>query len=91
MVGTWPSIDHSFLSPSGHQSKRSRDAYMKRFTAELFPPEVREFMAAKCPQPTEKERLLAHAKRLRDLADAGMNAKKYYREAEKAERQAAEL
>jgi hypothetical protein len=48
-------------------------------------------MKPKCVQPTEKERLLAHAKRLRDLANAGMSTRRFNREADKAEAQAALL
>lgn len=91
MTGDWPSIDHSFLSPSGHMSKRSREAYLKRLSAELFTPEIRAFMKERCPQPTEKESLLNQAKRLRDLANSGMNTRKYNREADKLEAQAALL
>jgi len=87
----WQSIDHSFLSPSGKMSKRARKAYLDRFVKELFPEGMREAIKPRCKQPTEKERLLAHAKLLRGLADSGMNSKKYYREAEKLEREAAAI
>lgn len=42
-------------------------------------------------QPTEKERLLTQAKRLRDLADKGMATRKYTKEADRLEKLAAEL
>jgi 5'-deoxynucleotidase YfbR-like HD superfamily hydrolase len=71
-------------------SKRVRKAYLDKFIKELFPEGMQEAIKPRCKQPSEKEKLLTHAKRLRDLADSGMNSKKYYREAEKAEK-AAEL
>lgn len=59
---------------------------MKREAARLFPGWTREdFMGGPTPQPTEKERLLAHAARLRDLAQAGMCPKKYMKEANRLE------
>lgn len=59
---------------------------MKREAARLFPGWTREdFMGGPITQPTEKERLLQHAARLRDLAKAGMCAKKYTKEANRLE------
>lgn len=42
-------------------------------------------------QPTEKQRLLEHAARLRDLANRGMATKKYNKEADRLEALAAEI
>lgn len=83
---SWPSIDHSFLSPSGKISKRSKDAYIKRFAKELFGPEG--LKPPQCQQPTEKERLLRNAKMWRDLATNGMSPRKYNKMADQAESQA---
>jgi len=59
---------------------------MKREAARLFPGWTRQdFMGGPTPQPTEKERLLQHAARLRDLARAGMCVKKYTKEANRLE------
>jgi 5'-deoxynucleotidase YfbR-like HD superfamily hydrolase len=87
----WPSIDHSFLSPSGHISKRSKKIYMDKFIKELFPEGMKEAIKPKIKQPTEKERMLMQAKRLQDLADAGMSARKYTKEAAKLRAQAARI
>jgi hypothetical protein len=86
---SWPSIDHSFLSPSGKISKRARKAYMDKFTKELFPDGL--ILKGQCKQPTKKEKLLRQAKMLRELADRGMSVKKYNKEADKLEKQANEL
>lgn len=84
--GTWPSIDHSFLSPSGRMSKRARETYLKKFARELFPPEMfPNGFKGECKQPTEKERMLSQAKRLRDLANSGMSVRKYNKEADRLE------
>ncbi len=64
-----PSIDHSFLSPSGRVSKRARKAMLAQVSRELFPDGLSR---PRCKQPTENERLLRHAARLRDLAAGGM-------------------
>jgi hypothetical protein len=83
-----PTIDHGLLSPSGKVSKRARKAFLDREVARLFDgcdldPAV--------PQPSERDRLLAHAARLRDMADRGMSSKRYRRLAAEAEAQAAAL
>jgi hypothetical protein len=78
---SYPSIDHSFLSPSGKRSKRASKQYMDKFTKELFPEGMAFSIKPRVKQPTEKERLLKQAKTLQDLADAGMNTKKYTKEA----------
>jgi hypothetical protein len=78
-----PSIDHSFLSPSGKRSKRASKQYMDKFAKELFPEGMDFALKATVKQPTEKERLLNQAKTLQDLADAGMNTQKYTKEAAK--------
>jgi hypothetical protein len=84
--GSWPSIDHSFLSPSGKISKKSRDKYLKQFAKELFPKEMfPNGLQGECRQPSEKERLLSQAKRLRDLANNGMCVRKYNKEADRLE------
>ncbi|HDZ27368.1 hypothetical protein LCGC14_1184160 [marine sediment metagenome] len=89
MKANWPSIDHSILSPSGKISKRSKDAYMKRFVKELFGPDG--LQPPQCQQLTEKERLLRNAGMWRDLANRGMNPGKYNKQADEAEAKAALL
>lgn len=88
-----PSIDHSILSPSGRCSERAREAALDRETARLFPP---GYWAA--PKLTDAE--AAHAKAqalhksaatLRDLAARGMSVRRYTREAERLEAEAAAL
>jgi hypothetical protein len=84
-----PSIDHSLLSPSGRMSKRARAAAMKRETERLFAGvgDLRGTVA----QPSERARLLHWAKELRIMAARGMSVRKFTREAEKLEVQAASL
>ena len=82
---TWPSIDHSILSPSGHCSKRARKAAMAREHARLFPPDVLEAMRGRLPQSSEREQALRQATRLRELAGRGMHPRKYLKEAERIE------
>lgn len=87
-----PTIDHGFLSPSGKMSKRAREQYLKRLGSELFPKELFPHgLKGEQKQPTEKENLLAHAKRLRDLANSGMNTRKYNKLAMEAEEKANKL
>jgi hypothetical protein len=83
-----PSIDHSILSPSGHVSKRTRDAALARETSRLFP----EGLAAPkfVDTRTDRERLLHQAKELRELAARGMHPRKYAKEAARLEALAAE-
>lgn len=51
-VGTWPSIDHSLISPSGRMSNRARKAAEKRENAKLFAGVV----AVQPQQPAKIER-----------------------------------
>lgn len=76
-------------SPSGHMSKRARLASEKRLSLALFGPAG--LQQPKCPQPSEKKRLLHRAKYLRDIAERGMSVRAFTREANKIEAQAAEL
>lgn len=77
-------------SPSGRMSKRARAAAQERLRVELFGagglarPSIP-------PQPSEIERLLQHAARLRDLAARGMRPRAFIRDAEELERRAALL
>lgn len=85
-----PSIDHSLLSPSGHQSRRARKAAMKQEAAKLFPP---GYFDAPTPTPAEQARQQAEslrrtAQNLRDLAARGMRRRKFAREAERLEAEA---
>lgn len=82
---TWPSIDHTLLSPSGKVSKRARKAAMDRETARLFPEGLER---PKTPQPSEKDVLLRRAREWRDLAARGMQPRKHTQLAEAAEARA---
>ena len=76
-------------SPSGRMSNRARAATQKRLALALFGPG--ELPRAKCPQPTERERLLQQAAQLRDLASRGMRPRALTKEADALERRAMEL
>ena len=84
----WQAIDHSFLSPSGHESKRSRKVALERFRRELFGDGL---PMPTVPQPSERERLLAQAEQLRDLAARGMKPRTYNKQAQLLEMKAASL
>lgn len=83
-----PSIDHGLLSPSGHMSKRARDAALRREAERLF---AGIDLSPTTPQPTESERLRTHAARLRELAARGMSTRKFNKEADRAESEAARI
>lgn len=74
-------------SPSGRMSKRARKAAMERLFVELFGDG--ECLRPQLPaQLSEREKMLAQAKRLRELAARGMSVRKYLREAERLEQEA---
>lgn len=80
-----PAVDHGLLSPSGKVSKRARRAAEAQLVHELWP----EGLAQEpVPQPSARERLLAQAARLRDLAARGMHPRKYLKEAKRLEAEA---
>ena len=83
-----PAIDHSLLSPSGHMSKRAREAALEREARRIF---EGVNLQPRTPQPTEASRLRHYAAELRALADRGMNTRKYRRLADGAEQQAITL
>jgi hypothetical protein len=76
-------------SPSGRMSKRAREAALARIRQQLFAGV--DITGGPTPQPSEAERLRRHADRLDDLANRGMSARKYRREAAAARERAAEL
>ena len=71
-------------SPSGRMSKRARKAAEDRLGRALFG--EAGLQSEPTPQPTERDRMLAQAVRLRDLAARGMNRRAYNREADRLER-----
>lgn len=71
-------------SPSGRMSKRARAAADRRLSLALFGPSG--LQCEPTPQPTEREKLLAQAARLRELADRGMKPRAYRKEAERLEK-----
>jgi hypothetical protein len=85
----YPSIDHSFVSPCGHISKRAKKQYLERFANELFGD--RSCLIPTCKQPTEKENLLRRAKELRELAERGMKPRAFIKEARVLELKANKL
>lgn len=78
-------------SPSGRMSKRARAGAQERLRQDLFGPNGLQRPTQHPQQPSEREKLLQHAARLRDLAARGMRPRAFVREAEALERQAAEL
>lgn len=89
--GSWPSIDHSTLSPSGRVSARARKAALKREAERLF---SGVDLSPKTPELTTEERhqaLLRSAQNLRDLAARGVKPRAYIKAAEKLEKEAEEL
>lgn len=82
-----PSIDHSLLSPSGKCSKQLRQQAMKREKERLFA----DVEPVKETEEQRKEREVKakreHVKRLRELANRGMNTRKYNREADRIEKE----
>lgn len=77
-------------SPNGRISRRAKDAATRRLAVALFGENsTREDFTGTTPQPSERDRLLAHAARLRELAARGMCVRKYRREAARLEQQAA--
>lgn len=88
-----PSIDHTILSPSGRASKRARAAALAREAKRLFPPGYWD-----TPPPTDRERIVADAARLRRsaenlraLAERGMSRTKFTKAAERLDAEAAAL
>lgn len=73
---------------AGRMSKRSRKAALKRLHDALFPDGI---PAPRCPQPTERERLLREAQDLRTLAARGMHPRSYVKRAEELEARAESL
>ncbi len=79
-------------SPSGRMSKRAKAAFDKRLHERLFGKNpTREDFTGKAKPDSKKDGLLRYAKTLRDLADRGMSTRKFNKEAEKIEQQAALL
>jgi hypothetical protein len=76
-------------SPDGRMSKRARSAAEKRLRDALFGDE--DLKGGPTPQPSRRERLIAQAARLRDLASRGMSRRKFTKEADRLEAEAARL
>lgn len=76
-------------SPSGRMSKRAREAANKRLSIALFG--QNGLQAPARPQTSKKEQMLAHAKRLRELAARGMSPRKFIKDAEMLEAKAEAL
>ena len=78
-------------SPSGRMSKRANTAAERRLAIALFGENGLPRPGVNCKPLPEKEGKLQQAKRLRDLADRGMCVRKYRKEADRLEQEAAEL
>lgn len=76
-------------SPSGRMSNRARKAAQERLRVALFGKEG--LQRPSVPQPTKRERLLAQAANLRDLAARGMRPRTFLRDAARLEAEAAAL
>lgn len=74
-------------SPSGRMSKRARAAAEKRLAEALFG--TGGIPRPEPKQPSNKERLLQQAARLRDLAARGMRVSAFTKEAVRLEAEAA--
>ena len=89
---SWPTVDHSILSPSGRISKAARKRALARETARLFAEWGGHMPGPRGPkQPSEKEKVLNQARRLRELAGRGMSRRKYAKEADRLEALAVRL
>ena len=75
-------------SPSGRMSRRAKEAATKRLSVALFG--EAGLQREQTPQPSERDKLLSQAARLRELAERGMNTKRYMREAGRLEAKAQE-
>jgi hypothetical protein len=84
------SLAIALSSPSGRMSKRARQAAEKRLAVALFG-ESGLIPRALPPQPSKKERLLQQAARLRDFAARGMSVRKFTKEADRLDAEAALL
>lgn len=79
-------------SPSGRMSKRARAAAERRLSIALFGPNG--LQPEKRPEPTneqKRERLLQRAREMRRFSELGMRPRAYRKEAERLEKEAAEL
>lgn len=76
-------------SPSGRMSNRAKNAAMKRLSVALFGPDG--LQREPLPIISKAQQLRNHVKMLRDLANAGMNTRKYNRIADQEEKEAEAL
>ena len=77
-------------SPNGRMSKRAKEQASARLAKALFGEHcTREDIMGRVPQPSERERHLRQAARLRHFASLGMHPRKYVKEAERLEALAA--
>ena len=90
---TRPTVDHSFLSPSGRISKRARAAEMARVFggANLITAADLHRARLAAIQPTEIIRLQRQSAHLRQLAAAGMKPRAFSKQADALDAQIAAL
>ena len=80
---SWPSVDHSLLSPSGRMSKRARRAALERTRRELFGDGI---TLRKLTPDVSAQAWRHRAAMFRDLAARGLKPRAHLKEAERCER-----
>lgn len=88
-AGTWPSVDHSLLSPSGHMSKAARKRANKREYERLFG-DI-DFTPKPSTDSDKAKALIRQAAFLRGCAARGMHVRSYPKEAARLEAEADKL
>ena len=88
-TASWPSIDHSLLSPSGRMSKRARTAALERERARLFGPDG--LAPPTVQQSSERQKLLCRLRDLTALRNRGIHPRIFGRETAEIERRLANL
>src|SRR4051812_20585895 len=76
-------------SPNGRMSKRAKEEAVKRLGKALFGDG--SCFKNETAQPSARDRLLAQAARLRELAERGMSTKRFNKEAARLEAEAGAL
>lgn len=84
---SWPDLDHSMMSPSGHISARARRAALERARVELFGKGGLPWPKGP-PQPSEVDYLRRQARELSELAARGMKPRAYAKKAAELRAQA---
>lgn len=93
MSNYWPVTEAIALSAptAGRMSGAARRRALARLHAELFPQAEAEIFSADTPQPCRSAILRERSKELRELAARGMSPRKFEREAQRLDAEAAKL